>query len=75
MRISAKSYFKPTPKKFRILGDTLVTVCAATVISIMAMDLPNNQKMVGAIVFSALGPILKALTNFFTDDVIDPNKS
>lgn len=59
---SLKSYFKPTPKRFRVLGDSL----ASASVMISSYAILNDMKSV-AILVLASGWLGKFLTNFFTD--------
>ena len=60
---SLKSYFKPTPKRFRVLGDSLAS--ASVMVSTYAIV--NDMKSV-AILVLASGWLGKFITNFFTDE-------
>lgn len=59
-RVKLKSYFKPTPKRFRVLGDSL----AAASLFVAGLNLDHPKIMLIAGVCGALG---KFITNFFTD--------
>ena len=61
MKISTKSYYKPTPKNMRKIGDTLllVSVCISTYF------IENPRAMM---ISSITGVIGKFLTNFFETD-------
>lgn len=57
-----KNYYKPTPKRLRKLGDSLLAV------SMMAIPTAlSGHVWLGSTVF-ALGVIGKFLTNFFAED-------
>lgn len=73
-KFQTKAYFKPTPKKFRILGDTVAGVFLSASVTITMLDLTQNQISVGVFSCTALAMLSKALTNFFTDDrnIVDP---
>lgn len=59
-----KHYFKPTPKRVRIFGDSLATAALlGASISVM-----NGYPVLGTITF-AVGVIGKFISNFFTDEV------
>jgi hypothetical protein len=62
-RITLKNYFKPTPKRFRILGDSL----ASASVFASTFALVNDYKQV-AIFILASGWVGKFITNFFTDE-------
>lgn len=75
-----KYYWKPTPKKWRKLGDALLAV--ATVIAIGGIwqydslkEIFTSQELkimiVSSIVFGVVG---KFLTNFFKDDDKEPQE-
>jgi hypothetical protein len=53
-----KSYFKPTPKRFRILGDSI----AAASLFIAGLNLDHPKIMLIA------GAVGKFVTNFFGDE-------
>jgi hypothetical protein len=59
-----KNYFKPTPKRFRVLGDSLAS--ASVFVSSYAI-LNDHQNLGIAILVS--GWVGKFLTNFFADGV------
>ena len=61
MKISIKSYYKPTPKNMRKIGDTLLLV--STCISAYFIENPHAM-----LISSLSGVIGKFLTNFFTDN-------
>jgi len=56
-----KGYFKPTPKRFRILGDSI----AAASLFIAGLNLDNPKLMLVSGVAGAIG---KFVTNFFGDE-------
>ena len=56
-----KSYFKPTPKRFRILGDSI----AAASLFIAGLNLDNPKIMLISGIAGAVG---KFVTNFFGDE-------
>jgi hypothetical protein len=56
-----KGYFQPTPKRFRILGDSI----AAGSLFIASQNLDNPKLM---IISGVVGAIGKFITNFFTDE-------
>jgi hypothetical protein len=56
-----KSYFKPTPKRFRILGDSI----AAASLFIAGLNLDNPKLMLISGIAGAIG---KFVTNFFGDE-------
>jgi len=56
-----KSYFKPTPKRFRILGDSI----AAASLFIAGLNLDNPKFMLISGIAGAAG---KFVTNFFGDE-------
>lgn len=69
-----KNYWKPTPKKWRKIGDSLLAV--ATVIAMGGIwqfdnlkDLFSTSELKGMIIASiALGVVGKFLTNFFKEE-------
>lgn len=75
-----KHYWKPTPKKWRRLGDSLLAV--ATVIAIGGIwqydslkEIFSTQEIKGMISTSIiLGVVGKFLTNFFKDDNSTPEE-
>lgn len=56
-----KGYFKPTPKRFRILGDSI----AAASLFIAGLNLDNPKLMLISGIAGAIG---KFVTNFFGDE-------
>ena len=67
-QINWKSYYAPTPKKFRKLGDTLLAIS-----STLAGFAVLYDDKVFAIVFLAMAVIGKFLTNFFSEDENESN--
>ena len=60
MKFGLKSYFLPTPKRMRILGDSL----AAASVFISGISLMENQIQLSFVVLT-LGWLGKFLSNFF----------
>jgi hypothetical protein len=56
------NYFHPTPKKWRVLGDSLLAV--STFITTAAITQSNEHL---AYISLAIGVVGKFLTNFFTE--------
>jgi hypothetical protein len=56
-----KGYFQPTPKRFRVLGDSL----AALSLFVAGLNLDNPKLMLISGIAGGLG---KFITNFFTTD-------
>ena len=63
-----KNYFKPTPKRFRVLGDSL----ASASVFVSTYGVLNDMKQM-AIVVLVSGWVGKFLTNFFSEDVTTTN--
>lgn len=61
--MKSSNYYKPTPSKWRKLGDTLLGVST----TITGYSLYVDLKWVAGVAL-ALGVLGKFLTNFFTDD-------
>ena len=61
--MKSSNYYKPTPNKWRKLGDTLLGVST----TITGYSLYVDLKWVAGVAL-ALGVLGKFLTNFFTDD-------
>jgi len=61
MKVSLKSYYKPTPKKMRQIGDTLLlfSLCISTYF------IENPKAM---LISSISGAVGKFITNFFTEN-------
>jgi len=59
-RTRLKNYFKPTPKRFRVLGDSI----AAASLFIAGLNLDNPRLMLISGICGAIG---KFVTNFFGD--------
>ena len=70
-KFSTKNYFKPTPRKLRVLGDTLLgtfgSIGVATIFdAITETDTKlRKMKLIIAISSVVLGTVGKFLTNFF----------
>jgi hypothetical protein len=62
-KFSTSSYWAPTPKKFRKIGDALLGAFSITSASTMIMD----DKRI-AIASLAIGVSGKVFTNFFTEE-------
>ena len=60
-KMKLKGYFKPTPKRFRVLGDSI----AAASLFIAGLNLDNPKLMMISGVCGAVG---KFVTNFFAED-------
>jgi hypothetical protein len=60
-RISFKSYFEPTPKRFRVLGDSI----AAGSLFVAGLNIDHPQLM---LIIGICGGLGKFVTNFFTDE-------
>lgn len=56
-----KNYFKPTPKRFRVLGDSL----AAASLFAASLNLDNPKLM---LVIGIIGALGKFITNFLADE-------
>jgi len=55
-----KGYFQPTPKRFRVLGDSL----AGMSLFIASLNVDNPKFM---LICGICGAVGKFITNFFTD--------
>lgn len=64
-----KNYAKPTPKKWRQLGDSLLGVSTMITTYAIADDWSKWAQITALI----LGVVGKFLTNFFTEDTTTPN--
>lgn len=69
-----KNYYKPTPKKWRVIGDTLLAISSlVTAGGLFAYDMlkevytPSELKLIIGSAF-AFGVTGKFLTNFFKED-------
>ena len=60
-RVKFKSYFEPTPKRFRVLGDSL----AAASLFVAGLNIDHPKLMLACGIAGAVG---KFVTNFFTDE-------
>jgi hypothetical protein len=69
-KASIKSYFQPTPKRFRILGDSL----ASASVMVSSYAIVNDMKQVALLVLVS-GWVGKFLTNFFTDETNNQNNN
>jgi hypothetical protein len=62
---SMKSYWAPTPKKIRKLGDAMLGVFSITSMSSMIMD--NKHLAIASLILGVVG---KILTNFFGEEPV-----
>jgi hypothetical protein len=60
-QMKLKGYFKPTPKRFRVLGDSI----AAASLFVAGLNLDHPKLMLISGVCGAVG---KFVTNFFAED-------
>lgn len=58
-RVKLKPYFAPTPKRIRVLGDSL----AAASIMVAGFNMDHPSVMIGCAIVGGVG---KFLSNFFT---------
>lgn len=65
-----KNYYKPTPAKWRKIGDAILLTTAT--LSTLMMTAPFNDHTISITVWllSVVGVIGKVLTNFFKDEGI-----
>ena len=66
-KLSVKSYWAPTPKKMRKIGDALLGVFSITSVSSIMMD--DKTLAVVTLIIGVLG---KILTNFFQEESSEP---
>ena len=65
-----KDYFKPTPKRFRILGDSL----ASASVFISSYAILNDMKSIAlAVMLSGWAGMF--LTNFFSEEVVSEKET
>jgi hypothetical protein len=62
---SVKSYWAPTPKKIRKIGDAMLGVFSITSMSSMIMD--NKHLAIASLILGVVG---KILTNFFGEEPV-----
>ena len=67
MKVNWKYYFRPTPKRLRVLGDTLLAMTSL----FAGVSILEDSKVL-AIVLLSVGVVGKFLSNFFGEDP-DPN--
>jgi len=63
-KFSIKGYFLPTPKRFRVLGDSL----ASASVFVSTYAIVNEHQTLGIIVLIS-GWVGKFLTNFFSEEI------
>jgi hypothetical protein len=65
-----KNYYKPTPAKWRKIGDAILLTTAT--LSTLMMTAPFNDHTIAITVWllSVVGVVGKVLTNFFKDESI-----
>ena len=69
IKFNLSGYYKPTPKNFRKLGDTLLGMSQF----LTGYSIIMEEKWFALICIS-VGTIGKGLTNFFTEEVIPEDK-
>lgn len=62
---SMRSYWAPTPKKARKIGDALLGVFSVTSMSTMIMD--NKKLSIASLIIGVVG---KVLSNFFSEEPV-----
>lgn len=60
-KMKLKNYFSPTPKRFRVLGDSIAA--ASLFVAGLNLDHPKLMLLCGI-----LGAVGKFVTNFFTEE-------
>jgi hypothetical protein len=60
-KVKIKGYFQPTPKRFRVLGDSI----AAGSLFVAGLNIDHPQLM---LIIGICGGLGKFVTNFFTDE-------
>lgn len=64
-KFSVKSYWDPTPKKIRKIGDAMLGVFSITSMSSMIMD--DKRLAIASLILGVLG---KIITNFFSEEPV-----
>lgn len=64
-KFTMKSYWAPTPKKARKIGDALLGVFSVTSMSSMIME--NKSLAIASLIIGVVG---KVLSNFFTEEPV-----
>jgi len=59
-----KKYFSPTPRKWRIVGDTLMICSVSFSGMVTGLPLSDNTKMWLVFIINAVGVLGKVITNF-----------
>ena len=62
-RLKLKNYFEPTPKRLRVLGDSI----AAASLFVAGLNIDHPKLMLACGIAGAVG---KFVTNFFTDETL-----
>lgn len=62
-RLRLKNYFAPTPKRLRVLGDSI----AAASLFVAGLNIDHPKLMLACGIAGAVG---KFVTNFFTDETL-----
>lgn len=70
-----QSYWQPTPKKYRKIGDAILLI--STSLSAMMMGAPVEEGTRTWVIFglNVLGVIGKVVTNFFKEESEAPNEA
>jgi hypothetical protein len=62
------NFYKPTPVKWRKLGDTILLGCTSFSGLLMTAPLSDNHKAWAILGLNAIGVLGKMITNFFKED-------
>ena len=66
--MNIKNYYKPTPKKWRKVGDALIIAIPTIQPAIMGLDISLKAKAWLVLAISVILATGKFLTNFFADE-------
>lgn len=63
-----QNYYKPTPKKWRKIGDAILLGCTSLSAFVMGSPLTDNGKAWATFILNVIGVAGKVVTNFFKED-------
>lgn len=63
-----KNYYKPTPKKWRKIGDAILLGTASLSALMMGAPLSESAKTLTIFLLNVIGVVGKVITNFFKED-------
>jgi hypothetical protein len=62
------NYYKPTPKKWRKIGDAILLGCSSLSLLVMGSPMTDNGKAWAVFIINSIGVAGKVITNMFKED-------